>query len=294
MLEYTLRNSTEEYQQDSISQDNLPLIHFQVSNFGAMHGHRKMLHPTDGLDTLKEHTGSNLISTIFIPQVKMKTHDMVNFLNGSEFVGDKKIMIRINSTKESEIVCINRFLKINQLDDQGDWKKFWKLIWPTNDAPGWSNKYKTISEMPRSEVREWASLVIDWHLNYWVESTNINDNNWLTINAMDIINNFDQVILDITNYCGLTLKTNWRDNPVINMWLQKQKEIISNYLIINQIVDYSIRNKEFKWANNFMMEILIQKKLRDQGYEIKCDGLEEFPTDSMELHKLLWKGELHQ
>ena len=43
-----------------------------------------------------------------------------------------------------------------------------------------------------------------------------------------------------------------------------------------------------------MMEILIQKKLRDQGYEIKCDGLEEFPTDSMELHKLLWKGELHQ
>jgi len=32
---------------------------------------------------------------------------------------------------------------------------------------------------------------------------------------------------------------------------------------------------------------MIQNKLRESGFDILCDGLNEFPTNSIEFHKLL-------
>jgi hypothetical protein len=38
-----------------------------------------------------------------------------------------------------------------------------------------------------------------------------------------------------------------------------------------------------------LSEAMIQKKLRDNGYELKCFELDTFPTDSIQLYRLMEK-----
>jgi len=64
---------------------------------------------------------------------------------------------------------------------------------------------------------------------------------------------------------------------------------------------HNAQNKCNRWVKNIIAdnqsispcrtifdEAYVQAKLRDNGYEIKCDGLDIFPKNSEEMHKLIF------
>ena len=50
----------------------------------------------------------------------------------------------------------------------------------------------------------------------------------------------------------------------------------------------TVNNVLFEWNKvSIISEAIVQQRLRSLGYEIRCDGLNNFPTDSHTLGNLL-------
>ena len=79
--------------------------------------------------------------------------------------------------------------------------------------------------------------------------------------------------------------------PYHNQMLNLQPYLNCDALC-NQIVDATLSGAVFDWQHEsltIISESWIQWKLRTQGFEIKCHGLDIFPTNSVNLQKLIYK-----
>ena len=71
-----------------------------------------------------------------------------------------------------------------------------------------------------------------------------------------------------------------------NLKLQKY---IGQDQICNQIIDAVVNNQPFEWEElTLTSESWMQWVLRNRGFEIRCDGLDMFPTNSIQLRELLY------
>ena len=71
---------------------------------------------------------------------------------------------------------------------------------------------------------------------------------------------------------------------------QAQQYIVDEFNLLDQIVECSITNQPLKWQPiNIIAEAIVQQQLRAKGYEIRCDGLDKFPTDAIMFNSLLEK-----
>ena len=62
-------------------------------------------------------------------------------------------------------------------------------------------------------------------------------------------------------------------------------------MLCKNIVTSTISNTPFDWADQnttLVGESFVQWDLRNRGFEIRCDGLDTFPTNSLQLRELLY------
>ena len=75
----------------------------------------------------------------------------------------------------------------------------------------------------------------------------------------------------------------------IQQWTLAQQPYIKQAELIDQIVKKIISKEEFSWRTlSFAEEALLQCQLLHAGYEIQCDGLDEFPTDTHTFEKIIF------
>jgi len=92
----------------------------------------------------------------------------------------------------------------------------------------------------------------------------------------------------IIEFCGLTIKPEL--DQFINNWLGKQQYIVDEFELLDQIIDSTITQRPLTWQPiSIVAEAIVQQRLRAVGYEMRCDGLDTFPTDSRTLYNLLEK-----
>ena len=105
-----------------------------------------------------------------------------------------------------------------------------------------------------------------------------------------LLYDFKNTILKIQKFCNLEFKKYIDDMlPYHDQMLSLQKWISQDQLC-NKIVDSIINNQVFDWSDQALplpSQSWIQWQLRNLGYELKCHGLEVFPTNSTELCNLL-------
>lgn len=107
----------------------------------------------------------------------------------------------------------------------------------------------------------------------------------------DLLYNFKKVILEIQEFCNLEFK---RD---VNELLEHHNQMLSlqHYLnqdsLCNNIINAILTSQPLSW-NSLPMpsQSWVQWQLRNLGYEIRCDGLDIFPTNSVNLQELLYKA----
>ena len=106
----------------------------------------------------------------------------------------------------------------------------------------------------------------------------------------DLLYDFKKIILEIQQFCHLDFRVG------VDQLLEHHAKMLSvqQYLdqdeLCNSIINSVLTSQPLEW-NNLPMpsQSWVQWRLRELGYEIRCDGLDIFPTNSVHLQELIYK-----
>ena len=100
---------------------------------------------------------------------------------------------------------------------------------------------------------------------------------------------FENTILKIQKFCNLEFKKSIDDMiPHHSTMLSLQKWLTQDQLC-NNIINSILSDRLFEWADiPLPSQSWLQWELRNRGFEIQCNGLDKFPTNSVQLRELLY------
>jgi len=285
-IESVLRNYT----------DHSTPIDSRILEDGSMHSYRKQQHVnnTDALNKfLQMAAGSGVINnTITTPTYPYKESKFPAILDQFSSIKswqvDTKILIFQPDLRACELNLLFKYYKVCfgyiNLGLGG-------VMFSDNQSNivNWNKDYTDWTQMKIWELREWFSIFYTGFVQEFIVSQYQVDNNWLKITNTDILYRTKESLLKIIDYCGLN---NTKDlTAFVTEWQQAQQYIVDEFDLLDQIVDCSINNQPLSWQPiNIMSEAIVQQRLRAKGYEIRCDGLDIFPTDAIMFNTLLEKA----
>lgn len=276
--------STIEYVLRSYTKENTPIIG-KIQDDGSMHSFTKEFHPTSLTQVNKlVNCNTTSITTPLYPFQDAQLPEILKSYKILESV-NHNILLYADSNKSAELNMLFQYHKIAISRNNG-----LKIFCGENShvVVNWNPNYTSWKDMQCWELREWLSLFYVSWVQEWIESQNQVPNNFLKIKNTDMLFNTKTTLLKIIDFCELTLNDNI-DSFVLE-WQQKQKYIINEFDLLDKIVKSVVENIQFNWTNlNIISEAIIQQRLREKGFEIKCDGLNTFPTNSISLYNLLEK-----
>jgi len=162
----------------------------------------------------------------------------------------------------------------------------------TNQIKGFGYNVDNVDDLLTWQLRE---ILSHWDFNqvlteYYQPREPIISNRIYNLSLESLRDNFKETILDVLsflNYKPIPNRVEKLDD-IGQQWLTGQTELFKDQKI-REYIKKTITGEEFVLANlNFWNEAWIQKKLREQGYEIKCNGLDKFPKSTLEMHKLIY------
>jgi hypothetical protein len=202
---------------------------------------------------------------------------------------DKYIFIYPADLDQAELIILARYYKIaigslmingmGTIYDSGDQQNIVK----------WNANYTHWSQMQLWELREWFSIFYLGWAQEWIDARQFIPATWFPVSLADILANTRETLLEIVNHVGKfdSDSENEFDN-FVNTWRPKQQYLLDEHATIKNIVEYTISNTPYTWEKlNVISEAMVQRRLRDAGYTIKCYDLNEFPISSTKLHQLL-------
>lgn len=277
-IEFVLRSYTREY---------VP-INADILADGSMHSFNKEFHPVSSttLDRLTSLHKDAIVTPTYpfkqshLPEI---LQDYLPKINPS----DKKILIYADTIQAAELNLLFRYHKIAFGNKQ---KLGLNLFFNHNtaDFKNWNQSYQSYHDMQPWELREWFSIFYLGHIQEWVDSVQHVDRSWLTISNTEILNNTHNQLLNIIEFCKLTPRRGL--GSFVDIWVNSQQYILDEFNLINQVVESTTSESLMTWEPmNIIAEAIVQQRLRQQRYELKCHGLNKFPTDSLTLRKLLYK-----
>jgi hypothetical protein len=156
---------------------------------------------------------------------------------------------------------------------------------------GWNYTGGFSIDVPRWILREFFSLWIEDCLSNSYSTELYNVSSTFTIDAQDIFLNFNKVLQTIIDALELTINI---DQVSID---QNHKTFLSLQRYHNSQLNceqwvHAVLTKENMPTpcQTIYDESYIQHYLRILGYEIQCNGLIEFPKDSIEMNTLIYKN----
>jgi hypothetical protein len=274
-IEYVLRTFSQEY--DCVNGTIMPS--------GSMHSVRRELHmyQKDMFSEL-ETTHPKSITTPIYPFDTLHLPEILdNF--GSYLENSQSILMYATDLRSAELNILFQYHKVCIGENLGLEIFCYKN---SHNIIHWNPAYTHWKEMQPWEIREWFSLFYAEWIQEWIQSQNQVPNSFLKITNTEMLYNTEPTLIKMINHCGLTLDGDL--GTFITKWQLAQQYIVDEFNLLDQIVDSTINQQEFSWQRTHVIaEAIVQQRLRAHGYEIRCDGLNTFPTDSKTLYNLLEK-----
>jgi hypothetical protein len=275
-LEWGVRTYSQQYES---------LLNAVILDDGSWHSFKKMCHVIKKQDLLKldRATDPSTISTVCYPQPDCDSKYIFDYIN-EKFSNDKVVIVTIPNMQSAELVLLMRYDKIIKglymgLDAFGN---------DANTMKQWNKNYTNWQDMKRWEYREWFSACCSSWMQEWLDSQQLVNPSWLTVSVSDVLDDFLGTVKKIIAWTNLEYRH--IETPLLAKWLDKQQKNVNLLNLINEIVHNTVNKINFSWPPlHIVAEALVQKKLQEQGYQIRCYELDEFPTDSLSLNALLEK-----
>jgi hypothetical protein len=271
-IEFVLRSFTDKFNK----------VDGEVLSDGSMHSFTKEFHPTAMNSIIPKSTPD--ISTPIYP---FKTHHFPEILQAfldSQLV-DKAIVLYADSLKAAELNIVFQYHKIAV----GTNIHLGLDIFCNNNTHNivnWNQSYTHWDQMQPWELREWVSLFYVPWVQEWIESQHQAPDTFLKVCNTDMLYDTKNTCQRIFKFLNLT-ETGDLDSFVSD-WIKKQQYIVDEFNLLDLICKHTVDNSDFTWSQvNIIAEAIVQQRLRAVGYEIRCDGLNTFPTDSKTLYSLL-------
>jgi hypothetical protein len=274
-IEYVLRTFSQEY--DSVDGTITPS--------GSMHSVRKEMHlyQADMFSDLAE-THSDSITTPMYPFRDMHLPEMLNYFS-PYLENSRSILVYADELRSAELNILFQYHKCCIGENEG-----LGIFCGDNshNIKNWNPNYQNWADLRPWEFREWFSLFYTEWVQEWIQSQHQVSDSFLKITNTEVLYNTETAFIKMINHCGLT-----SDGDIgffVTKWQAAQQYIVDEFDLLDHIVDSALNQKEFAWYPiHVIAEAIIQQRLRAHGYEIRCDGLDDFPTDSKTLYNLLEK-----
>lgn len=279
-IEFCIRNFSNEYQSKLTNE-----LESYIRVDGTLHSVTKELHLTSDKmpDILKQYgSSSTAISTPIYPTQRKHFPEIINTLyENSDFKNNKNVLLFADTLSAAELNLYFQYYKIATGSHDTGLKMGLGIFF--NHREDWQ-------ELDYWELREWFSIFYTNWIQEWTESYQNVQKDFLTVSNVDFLYHPKQCLERIFEHCELTF--NQKDiDKFVKMWQNKQQYIINNENLCRDIIANTIEQLDFSWeSTNIVQEAIIQKRLRDCGYEIKCWNLNTFPTNTEQLYNLLEKA----
>jgi hypothetical protein len=254
-----------------------------IQSDGSMHGFRKELH----IGSLSAY-GQNIDVEISTPTYPTPDGTLLKILKVYPFKPSSvNVLLYADSLRAAEINILFQYHKIAV----GAVMKFGLGIFSNgheneNDIVNWNNKYTHWSQMQPWEWREWMSLFYTTWVQEWINSQHEVPDNFLKISNTEMLFQPKDTITRIFDFCNVPITGDL--DLFVNEWAEKQQYVIDEFNVLDDICNNTINNIAFSWEQlHIVASAIVQQRLRSLGYEIRCDGLNTFPTDSATLYSLL-------
>ena len=132
----------------------------------------------------------------------------------------------------------------------------------------------------------WQDQVEWYHPDQW------HDSRCLVILVGDLIANFEHCIARIVDHCGLTLVKPLHSISQFHKQMLSLQPYLNQDQLCSDIIDHTLNNQTFDWTDQpvpLASQAWIQWQLRNLGWEIRCHGLDSWPTNSVQLKNLIYK-----
>jgi hypothetical protein len=274
-IEYVLRTFSKEYDSiDRIIQPN-----------GSMHSVRKEMHiyQADMFNDLKAiHPDS--ITTPIYPFKTLHLPEILDYYD-PYLENSRLILMYARDLRSAELNILFQYHKCCIGLDLGldifCYRNSHNII-------QWNPTYKHWKEMQSWELREWFSLFYAEWIQEWIQAQSQTSDSFLKITNTDLLYDTEPTLIKMINHCGLTPDGDL--GSFVTKWQLAQQYIVDEFDLLDLVVNSTINQKEFSWRSmHVIAEAVVQQRLRAHGYEIRCDGLDIFPTDSKTLYNLLEK-----
>jgi hypothetical protein len=223
------------------------------------------------------------------PKTK-KSDSIVDNLN--IILSDVDKIVYLYPDSSSELLVINNFMS----KTFNNWQEHFLLDQNLLDTirHGWDiDQSIPFNQIPIWVLREFLSFYlipswrdqVEWYLlDRWTHPK------CKFVLVRDLLTNFEASILNIKHHCNLTfVKDISVIEPYHNQMLSLQKYLDQDF-ICHQIVDSTVSGTNFVWSDlPLPSQSWVQWKLRELGYELRCNGLDIFPSNSIHLQNLLYK-----
>lgn len=273
-IEYVLRNYTNDFSS----------VDGKILSDGSMHSYKKYFHPgvKYQLDNIKKFIAGDAITTPIYPFKDMHFDEIIKkYREACILDSNFDILLYADSLDDCELNILFQYYKIAAGLNLG-----LDIFTIPENFKEWNSEYTSWKDLQRWEYREWFSIFYPTWTSEWRDSKDIVDNDFLTINNKEFLTNPEKWTGKIINHCDLQKTNDFAD--FFGEWKNKQQYIIDKFNTIEMIITSVLDNTELSWCElTVIEEAIIQQKLRANGYELMCDGLNDFPCNSGELKKLI-------
>jgi hypothetical protein len=253
-----------------------------VLSDGSMHSFKKAFHPVH-LNSITPDAKVD-ISTPIYPFKEHHFPEILQAFYDNELV-DQAVILYANSLRAAELNLLFQYHKIAvgkkinlglDIFCNGN----------THNIINWNQNYTHWDQMQPWELREWFSLFYVPWVQEWIESQHQAPDTFLKVHNTDMLYDTKNTCRRIFKFLNLT-ETGDLDS-FVDLWSEKQQYIVDEFNLLDQICKHTVDNTDFTWDPiNIIAEAIVQQRLRALGYEIRCDGLNTFPTDSKTLYSKL-------
>lgn len=251
---------------------------------GSMHGFSKLQHPTQLSELDNIIPGVPILTPIY-PMHDAKLEVILEKLKSA---GNTTVLIHAPDERAAELNMLFMYHKI------AVGLGMWLNIFCANSTAvkNWNSSYTSWENMARWELREWLSLFYPKWITEWVEPRDMQlGSDVIKVANTDILCSLDDTVSTLILSLGLTKNDADIKSFTIN-WRRKQQYIINEFNLVDDIVNSILTSQNITWDQRdltVISESIIQKRLRDHGFEIRCYGLDNFPTETKKLAALLDK-----
>jgi hypothetical protein len=259
---------------------------------GGSHKFKRNLLSLSKLNTfnIKKHNNSKFIKYHPKRRVEQNLSEEINRIAN---ITNKAILIY--PSKNHKILTINNyFFKIwNNWFDDAD---FYDVGFPKGNNPksclytNWGISENTpFSKIPKWIQREFISYYLfpawdDYYEWYFLET--YSHPNLLIVTSNELLYNFIETISNVLLFCDIPHIRNLNRLDKVHCKMMNLQQHINSDIICKNIIDSFSNNTNYEFNNlSLIDEAWIQYTLRGRGYELRCDGLNEFPKTVKDLIK---------